>query len=435
MGERHGDGGAALITVLLTVLVLVAVSVVFVGSATSESRATANEQHYQSALHAAEAGADRVLARVKADSAYATGQTWSSPSDVRAWAISQRASADRLTVPGGEAYGLRPSSGGTPVQFVLGVGTVAGRTRVVRLDIGAGPYRPTYGLLTQEGTLLYNQATINGDVHTNGNLALRNNVAVTGSATYSGTLSRTNDTSVGSSGQATVPMPSFQAQDLYGQYASVPAGQWRDLCPDRTVRSPSASGPCSGPILASNLSGTTYQGLRYDSSAQRWISNYDGSRGTVDIVLYVHEGSISFGGTNGASGTATVLASASTTDNGQSGNILLPADVIGPLRPKVGGVLFVADRDLRTDNDFDGRGFVGVGEQIWLRNTFKLTGALVALGRSSTSSLVTAASPSGSGACRNGIGNQVCANTTITYDATLSVPFGRGFALRAWQEL
>jgi len=86
-----GEDGFALVSALLAVVVLVGLSLTFVAMAITEVRATGASRDQEHAVHVAEAGADRVIARVNAVYAYTTGHPWTTAaaSDPRAWAIEQ----------------------------------------------------------------------------------------------------------------------------------------------------------------------------------------------------------------------------------------------------------------------------------------------------------------------------------------------------------
>jgi len=447
------EDGFALVGAVFAMFVLTGLSVIFVSMALSESKATGVSRDFEHAVHAAEAGADRIVARVNDNASYVTGHPWTlaanaTPDEQRAWAVAQFEAARTASprpasmadVPQGLAMGIRPHDAvsGVPRDEVFGVGEIAGaygaELRVVKLGFDRGLYTATHalltgGLLTVSGDSLIDGTA--GNVHTNGDLIVPGNTSIIGNATASGDYSVTGHPTVGGvsgGGYPSAPLPRVDVRSLYGQrsnYAGSGAtpydGSWFDLCPDGRVHAPAPTGgdPCTGPALS--VAGTRYIG--WEPSGEKWQQLDDEA---YDGIFYVYQRNVQISGNGGSPGAPvgmTVLCEATPDgQGGRSGNIAVSGNPA--LAPRLGDLLFAADRDIEIagnpDQGYDG--FIAAHEAIKFNGNPYLKGAAVAEGAPDTPG-----SPLPD--------NTVSGNARITYNGDLSVPLSAVVRITAWNEL
>lgn len=454
--RRCTEDGGALIGTLLAILILSAITVILTSMAVTESRATGSGRDFETAVHAAESGADNLITRLNDNSGYQTGHVRTataaaSPEAEREWAIDQfemaqanpaaASSATLLQTPAGPAFGIRPTDAlGVPLDMVYGVAEVPSGTqskiRVVKMLYDRGFYAPEHALLAGCDLTIAGSPMISGaqgNVHSNCDLDLNGVPVISGSATASGTLSPGGTVGPGSGGgQPVVTPPSISARSLYderfaydGSGAATYDGTWFDLCPDGSVRAPAAAGglPCSSTTILSQA-GAEYRGWRL--SGDNWdLSGNQGYSG----VYYVYQRSAKISGHPGMLGTRpamTVITEANPNDASNdynSGSIEVSGNP--RLNPHLQGVLFLADRDLVISGNPDVTGFLAAHEQIKISGNPTILGAIVAEDAVNQAQAAGGASD----------GNSVSGNPTITYDGGLSLPFSASLRITAWQEL
>ena len=391
MREIHSrDDGATLLTVMLAVVVLTGLVVAVTSMAVGQASFSRDSRDRSGAVHAADAGAEAVIAQVARTPTYATTTHTPCPGSStyhclpdglsdgqqREWALAQYREAETagdaavLPVPGGRAYGLRPVRAGTttPLDLAFGVGRVGpgdGKVRVVRVRLEA-PVTPLDRALTAQGAVaVVNGASVSGGLHTNANLSVVESAAAApitcGSTPCPG----------GSAGTARV-LPDVRARAYHLQGAGS-AGAWYDLCPDGTVRGWASMGPCSGPRVPDPR-------WTWRPAHQRWTR-----AGAVGLsgVYYAHHTSIRVSG--GGEGRATLLASRDPAGNDPlQGNVWVDAAAV--LTPYLPGLGIVGDRDVCVCNG-GGQGRVGsaalpaavvAGEQLYVWGS-TVVGAVLAL--------------------------------------------------------
>lgn len=225
--QRESDqSGVALIAAMFALVILGGLAVIFMATATFESRATGNERRFETSLHVSEAATDDIIVNVNEDLAYSTTYDGTTKhvhlehnsntySDEEQWALDvASATADAfLTKSGsGEAIGIRPvdPSTGKPVDVVYGVGYMPdrdravagnGRIRVLKLQIQPGVYSPSQAFLVDGDLTLGGGAStdgITGNVHANGDVFIEGSsgdcddggICVRGKLSMTGTLKK-----------------------------------------------------------------------------------------------------------------------------------------------------------------------------------------------------------------------------------------------------
>ena len=185
------ESGVALVMALLGVVILSGLAVVFVGRATTETRAAAFSQNHESALHVAEAAADQLIAEIARDPDYITLAVKDDPDfagmyEIRLpddlvdadaeseWALdllrNDRIRSEDLTDFSegwlgrnveGEAYAVRPHTNETddngkliPADVIYAVSAVPSfdhpraAFRVLKLQVAQAAYTPEFAFLT-----------------------------------------------------------------------------------------------------------------------------------------------------------------------------------------------------------------------------------------------------------------------------------------------
>lgn len=172
-------------------------------------------------------------------------------------------------------------------------------------------------------------------------------------------------------------------------------GAWFDLCGDGTVRLPDGGVPCAGSLVRAADAPSDWVGFEgwvFDAGAKVWVSRQGVGAGTslpfgpapawvnpgrsrVSAVFYVAGASARLEGSNG--GPITVLVEASADP--ATGN--LDVGGAGPLyEPVLGGVLFVADGDVRLRSSAPYLGFSSSGERFDAGGNTRYTGSIRAAG-------------------------------------------------------
>lgn len=433
------EDGASLPIVLLAVVILGGVVTMLFSTTVAEIRATAVQRDTESAIHAAEAAGDLVIAQLNENSDYTTGHVMDptlSAAAQRTWAVDQFTAARSASpapptlvdTPRGEALGIRPKdAANTPLDVIFAVGEIAGpvapELRVVRMGFDQGFYSPSNALLTGCDLTLGGSARVigsSGNVHSNCGLAIGGSFSFSGSATQSGPGSPTTPVT----SAAPQPVPSISARQLYDQQrlANPPAG-WYDLCPDERVHQQAAAGavPCSGTALS--VARDEYRGWRFLSGEWRRSGQ------ALDGVYYVFQKSVRMTGTGSAGPVAMTVIVEGLAGDGGSGNIHVGGN--SRITPYWQALTFIADKDIAMSGSSGGGGGSGVGpltgfiaahEQIALGGSTAIVGAVVA-----EDAPHTVGSPVGA--------NSMGGSASIVYDGGLQVPLSSTIRVTAWNEL
>lgn len=202
--HHRDEEGVALVFAMLAVIILAGLGVLFMTTATHQSRFTGNERKFETAIHAAEAGVDRVITnvnqaleyRTRYDSAGTPAHVYlehdgcvNDPCDTEAeWLLAVANDPDTPVVKTGfgEAVGIRPlDADGNPMDTVFGVGYVPsradappagnGRVRYVKVGIEPGVFSPQHAFFANGDLMLGGSALtggITGHVHSNKNVLL-----------------------------------------------------------------------------------------------------------------------------------------------------------------------------------------------------------------------------------------------------------------------
>lgn len=345
---RSRDDGVTLLSVMLAMVVLTGLVIALTTMVLGQTSFSRTSRDREGAVHAAEAGAEGVIAQVAATPTYATTTHAACPgsstyhclpdgltdAEQRTWAVGQydaaKAAGAVVPVPAGTAYGIRPVRAGTtnPLDVVFGIGQIGaagGEVRVVRVRLDAATLIPLSRALTVQGSVaVVNGAGVVGGVHTNGQLTVVESTVGTpitcGGSTCPG----------GSAGTPSI-LPDVRARAYYAQ-GSGQADAWYDLC-DGTIRRWSPAGPCTGPLAPA-------PGWAWAAAYRRWT--HAGGTGLTG-VYYAHQASVRVSG--GGQGTATLLASRDPAGNDPlQGNVWVDDGAV--LTPYLPGVGVIGDRDV-----------------------------------------------------------------------------------------
>ena len=466
--QCRGDQGFSLVAVMMALLVISGLALVAVSVAAGQVTSSAQGRDREAALHAAEAGAERVLATLLTAPTYATSSSSPCPAagsgqwhclpagltdtQQRAWALQQFRQAEAaaptdpasaaIAVPGGLALGIRPVSAGTtaPLPMVFGVAEVGGgskQLRVVRLTLNDQGPRVTHGVVATRDLLVDNNATVGGttgSAHSNADLY----VGATGGAIFQapGTGTATGSvrpcTSASScapgpgSGALALDLPGLRAADLYPRQPPA-AGSWFDLCPDGAAHAWSAAGPCDPSTIRPTPGAPAFT---YNPGNQAWEIK---DQLLTTTTYYVHHGSALL---TQIGGQVSVLASRDPTinDPGQGNVLVTNANVSNPsVTPALPGIGIIADRDLRLDSTVTvGQpatpALLVAGEQLEIYNNSTLYGAALALDNTHRPTEPPHATGSPVPA------NRIDSNSRVTYDGNLRYPLDQVPRVRAWKE-
>ena len=466
-GIRSRDDGATLLTVMIAMVVLTGLVVALTTTAVGQASFSRDSRDRSGAVHAAEAGAETLLAQLTASPGVATTSPQPCPTpgsgsfhclpdglpdaQQRVWALEQYRQARAagptggvtplLTVPGGLAYGIRPVQAGTTdrLPVVFGVAEIGppGRTkaRVVRVGLSFQGPLLGHGATASATLLIDSNAAVSGAVgraHSNGDLyvGVSNGASVGGAATATGAVypctSATSCAPGPASGSPAVDLPAVGAADLYARRAST-SSSWYDLCPDGQFHLWSAAGPCDPTTATLNPNPS---GFLYNAGNLTWEIK---DQTLPTATYYVHHGQALLAN---VTGRATFLVSRDPTVNDyRQGNFLATSGLPGTaVIPHLPGISVIADRDLRLDNGstFGQAGAPGVliaGEQLEVYNNCTFHGAVLALDNRHRP---------GEPAHENNSpvpANRIHSNARVVYDGDLRLPSGSDPVVRAWQEL
>jgi hypothetical protein len=478
--------GVALITALLAVIILAGLASVFVARAIAETRASGTSQRWETTIHTGEAAADVQIAALNASDTHVTEDLVgpvTMPDSARVdedaeetWALGllddMRGTDAWVEDELGESYAVRPRGStfdddGNPITGPLDVIYAVGATpgfgepratvRVMKLQVAQDAFVPQFALLTN-GALKFggNAAIVHpdcvlsqpetciADVHTN---STATNPGT--SSTIHGQLSVAGGTCPSvtavngcvADGVQPMEIPEFSARGFYLRDADVlnndPSGQdveWLDLCPDGTVKSPAAGGPCTGTQLWPNPSnpdaGSFLRGWEWRPSQNTWRAS-----ALQAGVFYVHHADAQVTGSSGTDQRAvSILVSSDPANPSGSGSLEISGNP--KLQAALSDVLFITDRDLDMAGNATGgtgdacgnsgstfSGFIGVGEQLDVAGTVNLRGAAIVRDADDLHNLVKRNNAS--------IQGTMC----LEYDDNLAVDLTGIWVVTFWNEL
>lgn len=448
-----GDEGFSMLLAIGLTAAVAALMTLSAASGISALRSASDHASYEGALAAAEAGIDATLSAVataynavpSVDYANPSGCTVGAPTSAQTATAEAERTWARDALLGLPQACTRSTGAADYVavrapgrQAVYAMGWHPNRTapraerRLLKAEYLFAPYRPANAILTQgnldfSGSLTVNPVTGTASpVHTNGNVvAYNNSLNVQGPLSASGSLPGTCPAGVTGGCTAASPLqalPVISARNVYVQESAAYAGAWYDLCPDGTVRPPSATGvPCTS---ATVLPGT--RGWQFTPGTSTVAPVWTLPRtagGPYAGVYYVFQGNAVIGD-NGNSSTTwmmTVLAEARTgvanaaTCDKLGGNITWR---LFNLAPRIPGLQLLADANLLGGANADaGSGLFLAGDKIDL---------------STSSSVLTGSVVAGNGCAAQGA-NRI-QGVTVRYDDSIESPLRDVIRTSLWLE-
>lgn len=327
----RSDAGFALITVIGMAGVLALITTVITTRALNDLRQVGIERRGEQAVHAADAGIDRWMARLRvnpADCNVASVPATFTPNE-KSWVL---ATADQLAqtpsniirTSEGDHVVVKPGNGSCPVSGAAGIrrliysvgytpsySTPAGtrRTRIVRVDYDFLPVPLEVAILTDgplsiQGGAQTNITGAKGSIHTNGTVTVGgNNASVSGFVTATGGCGGSTDPNSGTCGSLTVGDPDAtgggaEARDVpdVDPRTLYPFSQY-DLCPGGEIRggpdypdpnfNNDTSTPCGGQLLADVDITGPYRGWTRDPGDTEW--RFAGNASTEGGVFYAYQ--------------------------------------------------------------------------------------------------------------------------------------------------
>jgi hypothetical protein len=274
-------------------------------------------------------------------------------------------------------------------------------------------------------------------VHSNCAITTQGNPTVTGPVSSTGvSTASSNNFTDNTSGKVTnTPaenVPTVTALEVYkanyNQYSN-----WYDMCPDGTVRPPSANGPCDPTTTpyATLTSGVgNYNGFQYEGEDSNGIATWDLINGASNGVYYFDDANEQEGTGlgNPSSGSVTIIASSkdTTTCPKLGGNIDWNHDDLGS--PAITNLFMFADADLSTESNFHagsassgGAGEFIAGDQVSMQTSSQgAYGSVIAEDTCQNSGPVT---------------SDVVKNPAIYYDPNAQAPFTNIIDTTLWLEM
>ena len=467
---RSDESGVALVTALLAIFALLSLSVLFVALTHTENRVTGKAKAFEAALHVAEGATDQVIAKINRDEdgthhtdhEYTCDGAADRESCEETWLLgimaddTERAKAEEIVADVGEGFAVRPfrfeTIGGVstkvPMDVLFGVGFAPDRadplrTRIVRLQFDQRTYNPQHAVLTCGDFELGGNASItdisgnnSADVHSNGNISVGgNSVNVEGTVRATGNVSGTLNSGETQSGAIEEDCPPINARDFYTR-RNTSGFDWRDLCPDGTVRERDPGGqPCAGTVIVNVLSTGPWDNWSFSDSNRVWSTS-----AVQDGVFYVYQGTVKLSGIDKSGGassrTVTIIAEADPASTGgtsgsscksgnvNTGNICLSGSP--SLDAALEQTLLIADRDVDLiGNPSAGpelTGFVFAREQLEASGTVTLRGAMIAADETDTA--------------RSPVHKSLLSGTlNLEFDPNLEIPITGLVRITAWNEL
>ena len=402
------ESGVALVMALLGVVILSGLAVVFVGRATTETRAAAFSQNHESAIHVAEAATDQLIATIAADPDHVTKdrdddviELPSSLADEDAeseWALDllrtgRIRDADLTSVSDGwldrnvegQAYAVRPMSDmldddGEPIpaDVIYAVSAVPSfdhpraAFRVLKLQVAQAAYTPEFAFLT-DGAFTFggNAAIISpgceagspdpdkciANVHTNQGYSQSGSSSV-----VEGSISTTAATCPAGStallgctaGALEQEIPEITARANYApeeedKLFPDPAGQeveWFDLCPNgEIIESSGNTPPCVREAGQDPIWVSTGGNTRFRGWRFQASQNEWQASSIEAGVFYVYQADASINGSEGnEQRSATVIVERDPSNPLRSGSLSVAGNP--KMQAATEGLLLLAEADL-----------------------------------------------------------------------------------------
>lgn len=437
---RAEDDGVGLILVIGLSAVMAILITVMTTIAIRSLSSSSDHVRFEQALAAAEAGIDRELANIQEARNQvppvtytgtagcvppaAPAGTFASEASEKAWARSVlEALPSSCTEDNGEGEFVAFKDPARQVVYSLGWsperGLQGAKDRLLKAEYIFAPFRPGQAILTGgdldfSGSVAVSAiAGLPADIHTNSNVVgINNSLSATGALTASGTLSGCSSGVVGgcAADQPEERVPVANPRAVYQDYA-LTTSQWYDLCPDGSVRSPSASGPCQGSLIANSPYNNWVFTAGDASTPGQWV--VDDAATQYPGVYYVYGANAQLGdnGNSSQSVTLTVLAEA-TEPAGYSNGATCDkygGDITWKLfnvQNYLRGTLFIAEGSLYgSANSSASAGIMLAGDKIDLdTSSAEVTGSLIA-----------------NNTCAAAGDNQI-QGMTVTYDQSVEAP-------------
>lgn len=398
------EAGITMVLVIGMAVVLMLTAAIGLSITNSSLDRSVRHARFEGTEPLAEHGIDLALARLQQDGAWVTTTSTPFPSNPTAaeeetWALAELAAAPVIPTANGDYAVVKPPGR----QTIYAAGWIpdrasAVRPRMVKAEYLFSSYRPPGAILTGGDLELGGNATVTGslgDVHSNGDI-----VVVGTSVTVAGEVSAVGTISGGSAldrepGASAIQVPAVDPAEIYdlnqARYSRTEpdgsyGGDWYDLCPDGSVKSPASGGPCTGTVVGDGNTNTGFRGWKFNTNGggRTWVyadtEAYDG-------VYYAYQSSIDVAsrpGRDGESWRATLLAEGQTTT--------APSQSFGDIRISgrpyvigfIDGLSVVAGRDLEilgtgsTEGDGSYQGLLAAHEQVKITGNPLLTGSVVA---------------------------------------------------------
>ena len=337
---RAEDEGVGLILVIGLSAVMAILITVMTTVAIRSLASSSDHVRFEQSLAAAESGIDRELANIQTARnqvppvtytgtagcvpAAAPAGTFASEASEKAWArTALEALPASCTKSSGEGEFVAFKDPTRQVVYSLGWSpersAANAKSRLLKAEYIFAPYRPGQAILTSgnldcSGSVAVNAiAGLPADVHTNANVVgINNSMNATGTLTASGTLSGCSGGIVGGckAGQPQERVPQANPRAVYYELAmSTP--QWYDLCPDGTVKSPSASGPCQGSTISASPYLSWFWTAGNATTPGKWTLQDTGT--AYPGVFYAYGSNVTLGGNGNSSLVQTVSVLAEST--------------------------------------------------------------------------------------------------------------------------
>lgn len=379
--RTKADNGFAMISVMLFGVAMLGLLIFTVSQVQQATSQSTDHIAFEREIHLAESGIDQALARLQKDGTWSTTSVphvVTTPADEDAWVLARLddPSAYELhSVDTGEYAIVKPT--GRNVVYAASWApsrALAKRTRVVKAEYLFSSYSPSNAVLSNGTLKIGGSASVLGslgNVHANGNIEV-----VGGALTVEGTLTATGTVTNGQAGwvggQAPQEVPEVTPRSVYDKFALDGdfSEYWYDLCPDGSVRLPSASGPCTGVVESSS---GKFKGWELTNAGWR------NDREPYDGVFYIYQGSAKITGTQTV-WEATIIAEPAGVDGS-----LVDGDIEMNGKPLLHGFLpdiaLIAGRDLDIQGTGNGdgeyEGLLGAHEQFKITGNPTLTGAVI----------------------------------------------------------
>ena len=489
--RRREDEGFAMVMVIGMAFIFAIVVSLLLTMGQNSLSASGRHVNFNAALDTAENGIDQTLSRLQrayvlygvdlpvpstgvtgidpspaCNAATVTAPSFANANAERDWA-KQQIAAMIAAHPGCLQHGaegdfavLKPAAqtvNGQPQAFQTiysqgwspSYGSSGSRTRLIKTNYLFAPYKPSDAVLTGCDLELDSSTTVTTAAGSDPKLAAVHSnckISTVGNPTVDGPVSSTGDSGGAGSNKfndnangkvALSPeesIPVISAREVYGQQWNQYSNNWYDMCPDGTVRPPSASGPCTSSTVLADESAAhaiPWRGFTYTAPQSGGAATWNLVNGAGDGIYYFQAANVQMGTGlgNPSSNAVTIIAAAAddTVCPKVGGSISWDHDNFAA--PFMTNMFMLADADLSTGSNFyaggvnsDGTVSAGLfvaGDQINMQTSSQgAYGAVVAADQ-----------------CAPSPGEKnVIKNPTIYYDPNAEAPFTDVIDTTLWLE-